>query len=57
MGKLNLPIRITQETREVIGRVYGKLGSIRNCKTIEDFGYYRFILVQEFDKEIRKLKG
>jgi len=57
MEKLRLPRTITHETIRVIGRVYGNIGSIRNCKTIEDFGRYRFILVKEYDKEIRKIKA
>ena len=51
MDKLKLPKTMAPETMEVIGRVYGKIGSVRKCETKEDFGRYRFILVKEFDKK------
>jgi len=53
MDKLRLPKNVTQDTIDVIGRVYRKIGSIRKCETKEDFGRYRFILVKEFDKQFK----
>ena len=52
----DLTAKLSQETKDAIGRVYGKVGSISRCKTSNDFGSYRFALVKEFDKEIKKLK-
>lgn len=48
--------KLTEESQRAIGNTYEKLGSIRKCQDIHDFGEYRYTLVYEFDKIIRKLK-
>ena len=53
---LNLPSPLEPESREAILRVHAKIGSIRLCRGLEDFGLYRMQLVEEFNEEIRKLK-
>ena len=54
--KLNLPMNLTEETGEIIGEMWAKKGSIRDCKDVSDFGRYRFALVKLFDKKIKELK-
>jgi len=54
---LNLPdvSKLSKETTDVIAKVYSKIGSIRECKTLSDFGIYRYVLVKEFDQAIKNL--
>jgi len=56
--KLNLPSigKLEEETKEIIRKVWSKLGSIRKCKDVGDFGVYRYKLVELFDKEIKDIK-
>ena len=53
---LQLPTNITEETRDVIVNVYARIGSIRECRNIADFGRYRFLMVEEMDRKFRELK-
>lgn len=53
---IRLPARLEHESKLAIGETYGEIGSIRNCKSIFDFGAYRMVLVRNFDKQIRILK-
>lgn len=54
---LDLPKDMERESQRIIGELYGEIGSITKCKTIEEFGKYRFKLVKKFDELIGQLKN
>ncbi len=55
--ELNLPKDLSKDTVLIIARVYGVLGSIRNCKDCLDFGKYRYLMISETDKVIRQIQA